>query len=114
MTKFYIEKPWGNEEQFTLNEVSTVKILRVNAGAELSLQYHNKRNEFWKVLSGQVWATVGDKIVELKTDEEIEIPVGVKHRLKHKGGDAQVLEISFGEFDENDIVRLEDKYGRIK
>jgi mannose-1-phosphate guanylyltransferase len=113
MNKIFIKTPWGNEEQFTLNEASTVKILRINSGAECSLQYHNKRREFWKVLTGQVWAIVGDKTVEMATGDEIEIPIGVKHRLKHKDGNAQVLEISFGDFDEKDIVRLEDDYGRV-
>ena len=113
MKKLFIKTPWGSEEQFTLNEMTTVKILRVNPDSECSLQYHNKRREFWKVLSGQVLAIIGDKVIEMKTDDEVEIPIGVKHRLKHKEGNVQVLEISFGDFDENDIVRLEDDYGRI-
>jgi len=113
MKKLFIKTPWGSEEQFTLNEKTTVKILKVDPKAECSLQYHNKRREFWRVLSGQVWALVGDETIEMKVNDEIEIPIGVKHRLKHKDGDAQVLEISFGDFDENDIVRLEDDYGRV-
>ncbi|MGB8816027.1 MAG: phosphomannose isomerase type II C-terminal cupin domain [Minisyncoccia bacterium] len=113
MKKIFIKEPWGEEEQFTLNEMSTVKILRVKPGAECSLQYHKSRQEFWKVLSGQVWAVVGEETVEMKVGDEVEIPIGIKHRLKHKDGDAQVLEISFGTFDEKDIVRLEDDYGRV-
>ena len=113
MKKIFIKKPWGNEEQFTSNEKTTVKILRIDPKAEFSLQYHNKRREFWKVLTGQVWAVIGEETIEMKAGDEVEIPIGTKHRLKHKDGDAQVLEISFGEFDENDIVRLEDDYGRV-
>jgi mannose-6-phosphate isomerase-like protein (cupin superfamily) len=114
MNKILINRPWGSEEQFTLNEKTTVKIIKVNPNSQLSLQYHNKRNEFWKVISGEVFAIVGDKTIAMKTGDEIEISIGEKHRLKYKDGNAQVLEISFGDFDENDIVRLEDDYGRVK
>ena len=114
MKKVFIERPWGNEEQFTLNEKTTVKIIKVKPNSQLSLQYHTKRDEFWKVISGQVYAIIDNKTLELNTGDEIQIPAGTKHRLKHKDGDAQVLEISFGDFDENDIVRLADDYGRAK
>ena len=46
------QRPWGNFERFTLNEKTTVKIITVNAGEELSLQKHNNRTEFWKIISG--------------------------------------------------------------
>jgi mannose-6-phosphate isomerase-like protein (cupin superfamily) len=113
MNKIYIAKPWGSEDQFTLNEKTTVKILKVKAGAKLSLQFHSKRSEFWKVLAGKVSAILDDKTLILEKDAELEIPVGAKHRVEAKDGDAEILEISFGDFDEEDIVRLEDSYGRV-
>lgn len=111
--KTYIEeRPWGKFERFTANEVSTVKIITVKAGEKLSLQYHKKRNEFWRILSGNGNITVGEETVKAKKGDEFYIPIGAKHTVE--GGDEELifLEIAFGNFDENDIVRLEDKYGR--
>jgi len=103
------ERPWGAFEQFTHNEKSTVKILIVND--LLSYQKHNYRDEFWRVLSGEGYAVHNDKKIPLKKGDELFIKKGDKHRL---GSDStmEVLEISFGHFDEEDNERLEDKYGR--
>lgn len=106
------ERPWGNFRQFTHNDTSTVKILFIKKGEAFSLQYHNLRTEFWKVLSGSPEITVGDKTVLAKPGDEFEILPKMNHRVKANDEDVQVLEISAGDFDENDIVRLEDKYGR--
>ena len=109
----YTEKrPWGNFEQFTHDEISTVKIITVNAGEELSLQYHVKRSEFWKVISGTPTITSGDKIIEAKPGDEFFQKPRQNHRIQAGVTEARILEIAFGEFDEGDIVRLEDKYGR--
>lgn len=107
------KRPWGEFRQFTHNESSTVKIITVAPHEELSLQFHNKRMEFWRVLRGNPILTIDEKIIEAHEGEEFEIPVQVKHRIK--GGDtvSQILEISLGDFDEDDITRLEDRYGRI-
>lgn len=106
------KRPWGNFIQFTHNEPCSVKILTINKGQSISLQYHHKRDEFWRVLSGDPIITVGDKTTHAKAGDEFFILQGAKHRLAGGNTDAQVLEISFGDFDENDIVRLEDTYGR--
>ena len=105
-------KPWGSFKRFTLNEVSTVKLLYINAGEELSLQYHNKREEFWKVVKGHPHIVIGEKSIEAEEGEEFSIGVGEKHRIGAPKDDIIILEISKGEFDEEDIVRLEDKYNR--
>jgi mannose-6-phosphate isomerase-like protein (cupin superfamily) len=105
-------RPWGNFERFTQNESSTVKIITVNAGGELSLQYHAKRSEFWKILSGNPTITSGDKIVQAKPGDEFFQAAKQNHRIQAGAMEAKILEVAFGEFDENDIVRLEDKYGR--
>jgi mannose-1-phosphate guanylyltransferase/mannose-1-phosphate guanylyltransferase/mannose-6-phosphate isomerase len=111
--KPYIEtRPWGNFEQFTKNESSTVKIITVNPGGELSLQYHAKRSEFWKVLSGQPTITIDDAVVTAHAGDEFFAPAGAKHRIQAGDTPAAILEVAFGDFDENDITRLEDKYGR--
>lgn len=105
-------KPWGKFEQFTLNEKSTVKILTVNADARLSYQSHKHREEFWKCIKNRVKVVFDDKEVILSENEEIRLPKGAKHRLIGLEKEGKVLEISYGVFDEEDIVRYEDDYGR--
>jgi mannose-6-phosphate isomerase len=107
------KRPWGEFIQFTHNEPSTVKLIIVKPHQELSLQYHHKRRELWKILAGKPIITVGEKVVEARVGDEIDVPQGAKHRIKSQDTEVQIMEISFGEFDEQDIVRLEDKYGRV-
>jgi mannose-6-phosphate isomerase-like protein (cupin superfamily) len=106
-------RPWGSFEQFTLNEPTTVKILRVDAGKEFSLQKHAHRSEYWKVIEGDGTAFTDDEVREVRTGDVIEIPQGTLHRLKGGEHGIAVLEISFGDFDENDIERVEDDFGRV-
>ncbi len=106
------QRPWGSFEQFTHNEISTVKILDVKAGEKFSLQYHNNRDEFWKVIEGNPTIIIGDEEKISKEGEEFFIFKKTKHRIQANEKDAKVLEISFGVFDEHDEVRLEDAYGR--
>lgn len=110
----YIEKrPWGNFEKFCENKLCTVKILNVGPGKKLSLQYHNHRNEFWKIITGTAKIIIDDKTHEGKEGDEFFIPVETKHRIITDKSHARILEISYGNFDENDIVRLEDEYRRL-
>lgn len=112
LKKQKVEKPWGNFEQFTENELVTVKILTVKPHESLSLQYHHKREEFWKVLSGRGEIRIEDSVFAAKEGDEYFIGRGQKHRLRAEKEKIKILEISFGDFDETDIVRLEDKYQR--
>ena len=109
---FQEERPWGNFRQFTRNNPSTVKIIFVKKGEAFSLQYHNNRNEFWKILSGNPEITVGESIRYAKKGDEFEIPPKTNHRVHSVDTDAEILEISFGKFDEDDVIRLDDKYDR--
>jgi mannose-6-phosphate isomerase-like protein (cupin superfamily) len=111
--KNIVEKPWGSFEQFTKQDPVTVKIITVNPNESLSLQYHYKRSEFWKILSGEGELTLGDSVIDARQGDEYFIEKKQKHRIKAKESQVKILEISFGDFDENDIVRLEDKYNRI-
>lgn len=105
------KRPWGFFKAFASNEKCTVKIIHVDAGQMLSRQYHNKREELWVMLDDTLCVEVNNQIFYPKKYEEVVIPKKAVHRLSsEKGGD--VLEVSFGEFDEGDIVRLEDVYGR--
>jgi mannose-6-phosphate isomerase-like protein (cupin superfamily) len=107
-------RPWGSFTRFTNNEQSTVKLLYINKGEKLSLQYHNKREEFWKVIEGNPEITIGEKVVLAQKGDEFQIGKNVNHRIGAEASDVVILEISTGEFDEEDIVRLEDKYNRVK
>jgi mannose-1-phosphate guanylyltransferase/mannose-1-phosphate guanylyltransferase/mannose-6-phosphate isomerase len=106
-------RPWGSFRQFTANETTTVKMLCVNAGQRLSLQYHNKRDEFWVVLTGNPSITIGETITQAKKGDEFFIPAETVHRIGAPDDYVEILEIAFGDFDENDIVRLDDVYGRV-
>jgi mannose-6-phosphate isomerase-like protein (cupin superfamily) len=110
---FTEERPWGKFERFTLNQRSTVKLIYVDSDKRLSLQYHNKRTEFWKVLKGPVIAQVGERVSIMEPGDTVMIKPKTVHRLEGGGTDAVVLEISFGKFEEDDIVRLQDDYKRI-
>jgi len=115
MKKYKENRPWGRFEQFCKNEVCSVKILYIKAGQELSLQYHEKRDEFIKVLSGTALVALGTNFIRAGVGRELFVVRCVNHRFAAScDGDVRILEISFGEFDEKDIVRLEDRYGRIK
>jgi mannose-1-phosphate guanylyltransferase len=110
--RYHEDRPWGSFDQFTKNEPSTVKIVRVAAGKRLSLQRHTKRAEFWRVIEGSGTARSGDDEREVTVGDEIEIPVGALHRLSGGPTGIAVLEIALGEFDEEDIERVEDDFGR--
>ncbi|MEI6810505.1 MAG: phosphomannose isomerase type II C-terminal cupin domain [Candidatus Nomurabacteria bacterium] len=106
------QRPWGNFERFTLNEKTTVKIITVEANESLSLQKHNNRSEFWKILSGSGIVTIGQEKIEAGKGDTFTISSHVEHRITAKEENFVILEIAFGNFDETDIERLDDKYGR--
>lgn len=106
-------RPWGDFQKFTENVNSTVKIITVEPNHRLSLQYHNFRDEFWKVISGRCSVVIGEKIFIANEGDEFFIPRKVKHRILTKMVNVKILEISLGHFDESDIVRIEDAYDRV-
>ena len=108
------ERPWGSFEKFNENERCTVKLLYIKPGSRLSLQYHNKRKEFWKIVKGSAMVEVQNERSSLNEGDSIIIPSGAKHRIQAIDSVCIVLEISYGSFDENDIVRIEDDYDRAK
>jgi mannose-6-phosphate isomerase-like protein (cupin superfamily) len=113
METLTVKKPWGKFDQFTLNEITTVKILFVDKGGSLSLQDHGGRSEFWRIISGHPAVTIGDKKTEANPGDEFRIEKLVPHQLEAPTDDVQVLEIAYGNFDEEDIIRIKDKYGRV-
>lgn len=113
LTVMKSERPWGRFEQYTHNERCTVKIITVAPGGKLSRQYHTKRDELWIVLDPGARVELDEKVSRPEIGEKLSILRGTVHRLSAEGGGpVRILEVSFGDFDENDIVRLEDVYGR--
>jgi len=114
-----VDKPWGGFMTFAKNEKVTVKILKIEQGQETSLQNHRNRDEDWYVLKGKLRIQYGNDIRErletivLNKGGGITIARGMLHRASAID-DALILEVSHGQFDEADIVRYEDKYGRAK
>lgn len=110
---FTVERPWGNFQQFASNEPVTVKIITVNPGHRLSLQTHDHRGEFWQVLDSPIEVTVDGRTWSAQPGESVWVPCHAEHRMANKGDQpGRLLEIAFGDFDEADIVRLQDDYAR--
>ncbi|MDP2651704.1 MAG: phosphomannose isomerase type II C-terminal cupin domain [bacterium] len=107
-----VERPWGNFERFTLNEQTTVKILTLNANESLSLQTHEQRDEFGRVIKGSGVVRIAEAEQNVSEGDTFFIPRNTAHRAIAGNEGLTYLEISFGEFDEYDEKRLEDKYGR--
>jgi len=109
-----VPKPWGHETIWARSDRYVGKILHINAGEELSVQYHEKKDETVHLLSGRVVYRVqsaADRLedVQLKLGESFRITPGTIHQIVALT-DCDVLEVSTPEVD--DIVRLSDKYGR--
>lgn len=109
------ERPWGAFEVLACGAGYQLKRLVVRPGAALSLQRHRLRNEHWVVVEGRAQVTVGDRTENLGPNGSVFIPAGAVHRLANPGpGPLAVIEVQTGSaFPEDDIERLEDRYGRI-
>lgn len=107
------KRPWGDFKRFTKNCLSTVKIITIKPLESLSLQSHARRAEFWHIIEGSGVIEIDELKRAVKAGDEAEIPVGSKHRISAAEAGMKVLEIAFGDFDEGDILRYEDAYGRI-
>jgi mannose-1-phosphate guanylyltransferase len=106
-----VRKPWGRFEQFAQNERVTVKLLHIGRGQRLSYQYHLRRAEFWHVVAGRVLTTLNGRNRVLSEGGNVAVAPRVRHRIRAIV-DSVVLEVATGDFDEGDIVRVEDDYGR--
>ena len=111
-----VYRPWGWYNSIESGEYFQVKRLHVNPGAKLSLQMHRKRAEHWVVVSGTATATNAEKTLTLKAGESTHIPMGTTHSLENKTNEQlEIIEVQSGTYlGEDDIVRFEDIYGRIK
>lgn len=110
---FVSQRPWGEFMQLACNTPVTVKIITIEPGQRLSLQRHEQRGELWQILDGPIDVTIGTFERMATPGEIVWIPQGTVHRMTNCGETAgRVLELAFGEFDEDDIERLDDDYGR--
>ncbi len=106
-------RPWGKFRRFPHEGASSIKIITVNPGGRLSLQYHEGRDEFWVALDPGLEITVGERVWTPAPDEEIFIPRRSPHRARNIGAKAaRFMEIWIGDSAESDIVRLSDDYDR--
>ena len=107
--------PWGRWEVLLDEPTYKVKRITVLPGKRLSYQKHFKRREHWMVVEGKGVVTVDGKDVQLSKGEAIDIDQEEAHRMANNGDeDLAFIEIQQGEyFGEDDIVRLEDDYGRV-
>ena len=107
-------RPWGSYETLARGERFQVKRIVVKPGGQLSLQKHHHRAEHWVVVAGTAEITVGDEVRLYHEDQSSYIPLGTVHRLKNPGIiPLVIIEIQSGSYlGEDDIVRLEDTYGR--
>jgi len=108
------ERPWGRWEVLDTGPGFAVKRITVKPGAILSLQLHHHRAEHWVVGSGRARITRGEEILELARNEAVYLPLGIAHRVENPGDQPlELIEVQIGDrLAEDDIVRLEDRYGR--
>ena len=109
-----VDKPWGYELIFAHTDRYAGKILHVDAGQALSLQYHEEKDETLFLLEGQYELVVeeGGELVEhtIRAGDSYHVPAGTRHRMVAGPDGCDILEVSTPELD--DVVRLEDRYGR--
>ncbi|GIK33803.1 MAG: mannose-1-phosphate guanylyltransferase/mannose-6-phosphate isomerase [Gammaproteobacteria bacterium] len=107
-------RPWGSYDSLEARPGFQVKRLAVLPGAILSLQLHQQRAEHWVVVSGIARITRNEEVFELRRNEHTFIPLGARHRIENPGTELlEIIEVQVGDYlGEDDIVRLEDRYGR--
>ena len=111
-----VNRPWGSYQTIKMSDNEyQVKVITVIPGQKLSLQYHHKRSEHWVVVKGTITAQVGEDFHIVNKNGSIYIPTGAKHRIVNDSLESAVLiEVQVGDYlGEDDIVRLEDHYGRV-
>lgn len=110
-----VHRPWGSYQDIDRGSGFRAKRITVRPGGRLSLQRHEHRAEHWVVVDGTATVTKGEQEIELNANQSIYIPAGEKHRLENRSDtDIHLIEVQTGDYlEEDDIVRLEDSYGRL-
>ncbi len=109
-----VHRPWGWYDSLEMGEGFQVKRIAVNPGAVLSLQKHRYRAEHWVVVRGTARVTRDDEFILVNENQSVFIPLGAVHRVENPGETPlEIIEVQLGTYlGEDDIIRLEDKYGR--
>tara|TARA_R110001592_G_scaffold16881_3_gene71427 strand:- start:40261 stop:41664 length:1404 start_codon:yes stop_codon:yes gene_type:complete len=109
-----VYRPWGHYDSICFGERDQVKRISVKPGAKLSLQKHFHRSEHWVVVKGTAKVTKGEETLMISENESVYLPVGIVHALENPGKIMlEIIEVQTGSYlGEDDIVRLEDRYGR--
>jgi mannose-1-phosphate guanylyltransferase/mannose-6-phosphate isomerase len=109
----FVERPWGWFKQFAHNQSCTVSLMNVLPGQRLSLQSHRGRAELWVVLDDGAVVQVDEKERSCRAGDEIWIASNQKHRLScSTNKPVRVLEVAFGNWQQDDIKRYADDYQR--
>lgn len=110
-----VTRPWGTYTVLEEGPGFKIKRIEVKPGGQLSLQLHHHRSEHWVVLRGTARVTSGERVFDLPAGESAFIPVETKHRLENPGSEVlAIIEVACGDYiSEDDIVRFEDRYGRV-
>ena len=107
-------RPWGFFDVIKDTKYFKIKLISINPGQSISYQYHNHRNEHWIVITGCATVQKDNEVLTLHENESTFISKGTKHRLSNNQTSLlNLIEIQTGEYlGEDDIVRIEDLYGR--
>lgn len=106
-------RPWGHFNIVHETLMFWTKVIVINPGQSLSLQYHNYRSEFWTPLNSGLHAVIGDDELELLVGNRYDVRAGIVHRIMNPTENiCTLIEVATGFPDEDDIIRLEDAYGR--
>ncbi|WP_375461563.1 mannose-1-phosphate guanylyltransferase/mannose-6-phosphate isomerase [uncultured Enterovirga sp.] len=110
-----VHRPWGSYRSLISGDRFQVKIITVKPGGRLSLQLHRHRAEHWVVVRGAAQITCGERVFMLYENQSTYIPQGESHRLENPGHiQLEMIEVQSGSYlGEDDIIRVEDAYGRV-
>ena len=109
------ERPWGYYQTLSINpNAYQVKLLFIKPGCRLSKQLHNKRSEHWTIVEGKPTVTIGSQVKTCQVNDSMYIQRGAVHRIENLSGKScKIIEVQIGNYlGEDDIVRIEDDYGR--
>jgi mannose-6-phosphate isomerase len=111
----HADRPWGAYTVLAEAQDFKVKTIEVRVGQRLSYQRHSRRSEHWFVVCGEGVVTLDGNSIDVRRGDAVDVPVGTAHRIRNTGHVPLVfVEVQHGDyFGEDDIVRLEDDYGRL-
>ncbi len=111
----HANRPWGSYAVLAEGAGFKVKTIEVLPAQRLSYQRHSRRSEHWFVVAGQGAVTLGGRAIQVQSGDAIDVPCGMAHRIHNSGSVPLVfVEVQHGDyFGEDDIVRLDDDYGRL-